>query len=152
MQVIDCIKDRFSYAVIGCCSEKNCELVLKGLNNYVVLKGEKLLPDRKSCDCIIFESDNYFIIGIVELKSKTVHASDILEKLSNSSIPPLKILEQCDESNLDFQFYPIVLAKKWHPSEFKVLSNKRITIRGKKYSIILKRCGIFFTQIISMYK
>lgn len=152
MQVLDCIKDRLGYAIVGCCSEKNCEFVLKGLNNYVVLKGEKILQDRKSCDCIIFESSTHFIIGIVELKSKTVHASDILEKLSNSSNSTLKILELCGEVNMDFDFYLIVLAKKWHPSEFKILSNKRITIKGKKYSIILKRCGISFTQIISMFK
>jgi hypothetical protein len=149
MSVIDRIKNNIINAIINRCSEKGCRLRLDGLNNYVVLKGERICLDRKICDCIIFTENDYIIIGIVELKGKTEHSSEIIEKLTNGSLTALDILERCSDDRVKFEFYHLVLCKSWHPSEYRVIVSRKIIVRGKKYDIIPKRCGVSFFAVIS---
>ena len=125
-----------------------CRLRLNDLSNYIVLKGERICENRKICDCIIFTRDNCIIIGIVELKSKTIHSSEIVEKLTNGSEIALDILEQCSDNHMKFEFYHLVLCKRWHPSEYRVITSRKITVKGKGYDIIPKRCGVPFSEVI----
>lgn len=152
MVVINCIKNNYPNAIIPRCYEMGCHLRLNGLNNYVILKGERMCKDRKICDCIIFTSDNYIIIGIVELKSKTVHSSEIIEKLTNGLKIALDILEECNDKCMMYEFYPIVLCKSWHTSEYRIIIKGKIKIKGKRYNIIPKKCGISFSTVISSLK
>jgi hypothetical protein len=115
-----------------------------------VLKGERICQDRRICDCIIFTGG--IIIGIVELKSKTAHSSEIEEKLTAGSEIALNILEGCSDNDIKFEFYHLVLAKKWHSSEYKVITSRKIVVRGKRYDIIPKRCGVSFSAVISGFK
>lgn len=152
MAVINCIKNNYTNAIIPRCYKMGCHLGLNGLNNYVILKGERICTDRKICDCIIFTSDNYIIIGIVELKSKTVYASEIIEKLANGIKTALDILEEGNDNCMKFEFYPIVLYKSLHPAEYKVITSRKIKVKGKRYNIIPKKCGISFSTVISGLK
>lgn len=65
-------------------------------------------------------------------------------------------ISKCSEKgcskNKSFIFYHLILFKRWHPSAFRVISNKRVTIKGKRYNIIPKRCGISFSDVISGLK
>ena len=151
---LDRIKSDFSHALRRGCSESKCTLKLGGLGEYVVLKGEGLYRDRKMCDCIIFLAGNSVVIGIVELKSKTAHSTEIIEKLTNSSEAALDILKKCTDSQIDFEFFHIVLCKGWSPSELRKLKNRRIEVRGKgeKFSIVTKRCGVTFSSIVSEFE
>ena len=150
LPVIDCIKNNFTNAIISRCSEIGCRLRLNGLSKCVVLKGERICQDRKICDCIIFTEGT--IIGIVELKSRTTHSHEIVEKLTNGSEIALNILDECSNNDMKFEFYHLVLAKKWHSSEYKVITSRKIVVRGKRYHVIPKRCGISFSAIISDFK
>lgn len=155
MQVINFIKNNFARAAVTRCFERGCELKFNGLDKYVVLKGERVCRDRKMCDCIIFKARGYIIIGIAELKSKTAHSSEIVEKLTNGSEIALDILKEGVikyKRSLMYQFCHLVLCKKWHTSEYKVISREKITVKGKRYDIILKRCGVSFSEIISGLK
>ena len=149
---INCIKNNFSNAIRVSCRERRCKLSLNGLSNHVVLKGEKICTDRKICDCIVFAIDNCVIIGIVELKSKDIHASEIVKKLTNGSEIALNILERCKSNYMKFEFYHLVLWKSCDPTEYEVITSRRIIIRGKKHKIIPKRCGSSFSEIISKLK
>ena len=150
MSVIDCIKNNFTNAIVPRCFEMGCMLNLNGLSNHVVLKGETICQNRRICDCIIFTEG--IIIGIVELKSRTAHSSEIEEKLTNGSEIALNILDKCSNNDMKFEFYHLVLAKKWHSSEYKVITSRKIVVRGKRYHVIPKRCGISFSAIISDFK
>lgn len=152
MPVIRCIKSNFSGAIIACCSEKGCRLRHNGLTNYIILKGERICKDRRICDCIIFIKDNGIIIGIIELKGKTIHVSEIIEKLSNGSEIALYILDKCNDNSIRFEFYHIVLSKKISTSEYKMITKRRIRIRGRSYNIIPKKCGVSFSTLISDFK
>jgi len=127
-----------------------CMLRLNGLSNYAVLNGERICKNRRICDCIIFTEGN--IIGIAELKSKTTHSSEIEEKLTNGSKIALNILEECSGNDIKFEFYHLVLAKRWHSSEYRIITSRKIIVRGKRYNIIPKRCGVSFSVVISGFK
>ena len=152
MQVISRIKRDFSKGLAKNCSERGCRLRLNGLSNRVILKGEKICEDHKVCDFILFVNNNHIIIGIVELKSKTVHPSEVVEKLTNGSEIALNILGKSTNKPITVNFYHLVLAKGWRPFEYKVITSKKIIVREQKYHIIPKRCRVFFSTIISSLK
>lgn len=149
MSVIDSIRADFSDKIIPCCDDNGCTLRLNDLNDYIIMKGERICIDRKMCDCIIFKNNNIIIIGIVELKSKNPHVNDIEEKLNNSSAKAIEIFEQYCERNIKFELCHIVLAKRWKPPEYDLIKSKKIRIRGKRYDIIPKKCGDSFSTLIS---
>lgn len=152
MLIKDFIKSNFLDAIICRCFENDCGLQLNALSNYVILKGEKISQGCRICDCIVFIFAKEIIIGIVELKSKTVHSSEIKEKLTNGSEIALNILEGCNNNRIKFEFYHVVLAKRWHSSEYKAVTSKKIMVRGKRYDIIAKKCGESLSTIISCLK
>ena len=154
MSVIDCIKGNFTDATVVRCSERGCKLRLSGLGNHVVLKGERVCKGRRICDCIIFTRDSYVIIGIVELKSKTIHSGEVVEKLTNGSEIALAILKKCSNNTpLNHKFYHVVLAKRWRNSEYVIITKRgKISVAGQKLPILLKRCGVSFSMLISTLK
>ncbi|MDI6864382.1 MAG: hypothetical protein QMC88_01840 [Thermodesulfovibrio yellowstonii] len=145
------MENKFNNPLVKCCEDMGCELRINNLSNYVILKGEKICKDRKMCDCIIFIGENNtIIIGIVELKNKTIHANDIIKKLTHGSEIALDILKKCSNNHMKFYFCHIVLGKRWDSSEHKVITNKKIIIRGKKYNILTMKCGVSISKAISM--
>ena len=153
MPIIACIKNDCSEEMVNHCSERNCKLKLTGMSNYVVLEGERICSDHKICDCVIFTvENNQIIIGIIELKSKTAHSSEIEKKLINGSKVALDMLEKCNDKRLKFNFYHIVLSKTWSSSERRIIVSKRIRIGGKEYDIIPKKCGLSFLELLSRLK
>ncbi len=156
MSVIDCINIKFADKKIERCSEKGtgCKLKLNASYEHSIIKGEKICNDRKICDCIIFVNyDNTLLIGIVELKSKHIDASDIKEKLTNGSEIALKILEECPDTCNTSEFYPIVLAKGWgRASKHAMIRDAKIQFGSERRRIITKKCGDSFLDIISQLK
>lgn len=151
MSIIGHIKITYSYAIAKECSEAGCKLKLKGLKEYVILKGEKIACKKhKICDYIIFTlSEGYIYIGVVELKSKTVHVEETIEKLRKCSDIAIDILEQFNNNLMNSTiFFHIILSKRLHTSEHEVITKRRIIVRGKKYPIIPQRCGVYFYDII----
>jgi len=153
MSVIDCINIECADEQIEHCSEKGCKLKLDASYEHIILKGEKICSDRKICDCIIFVNQNDdLIVGIVELKSRSIHSSEIEEKLKNGSEIAVKILEKCPDLYNDSEFYHIVLAKGWRSSEHANMRNTKIRFRNKRYNIITKKCGDSLFEITSQLR
>ena len=128
---IDRIKSELSNAVRRGCSDRGCRLRLDGLGDHVVLKGEDLYQDRMArkppmCDCIIFVVNASIIVGIVELKSKTVDANQIERKLTNSSRAALDILSKYADRHAKTEFYYVVLCKRWRTIENRAVKNRKI--------------------------
>jgi hypothetical protein len=146
MSIVDFLRREYEYAIIPSCSEQGCKLDLSGIRNKVILKGEKIRPTKKISDCLIFTEST--MIGIVELKGKTAHPTEVQEKLVNGSLAALEILEECFENSTGVVFCHIVLCKSWSVSEHQVISHRKLKIRGKKYYIITKRCGARYDGIM----
>ena len=146
------IRRNFAHALRRGCSESGCTLRLSNLGTYAVLKGEKICQDRKMCDCIIFVVDGSVVIGLVELKGKTVHASAVVEKLTNSSEIALDILDEYGDKRAENVLCHFVLHRGLDSSERRKIGRSRIRIRGKAYDIKTKRCGTSFSAVISDFK
>ncbi len=146
------IKQHYDDALIAKCSERNCKLRLDGLENYLILKGERICQDQKICDCIIFKANDHFIVGIIELKSRVSHANEIIRKLENTSDIALEILENVGCHRINYQLFHLVLSKRWPPPEYRVITQRKIIVRGKQYRIIPKRCGKSFAVIMRRFK
>lgn len=149
---IACIKGEFAHALRTRCSESSCTLRLDHLSNHVVLNGEEICEDRRMCDCVVFVLDDSVTIGVVELKSRTIHTSEVLDKLTNSSEIALAIFEKYSGRRTKPIFLHILLHKGSDGTERRKLGKTRIKVRGKEYGIITKPCGSFFSTIISKFR
>jgi len=139
--------------IVSSCTERGskCKLKLGGMNEHIVLKGELLCSDQKICDCFVFAKEvDLGIVALVELKSRSVHASEIEEKLENSLERAIEILDDCGVSVKDVRIYLIVLAKNWSSNtEHKRIRRSAIKIRGIKEGIITGKCDNSLRDIIS---
>jgi len=104
------------------------------------------------CDCIIFVVNSSVIIGIVELKSKTVRTSEVADKLTNSSEIALDISEKYADKRVKPTFHHLLLHRGLDGSERRKIGRSRVRIRGKAYDIKTKRCGTSFSAVISDFK
>lgn len=148
MSLIDCLKGKFSVWIVDYCSDDHCNLKLNTFQNRIVLNIEKHIKDRKMCDNIVFiiMNDGKIITAIVEFKSKTAHASEIEEKLTNGVEFANKILNECEAKFHDF--YHIVLAKSYRSIEHDMIKYTKIKYQGRKYDIYAKKCGISLHELI----
>jgi len=154
MSIIDCIKDNYCDAAVSHCAEKECKLRLTGLDNYVILKGEKICKDRKICDHIIFVGNDLILIIVVEFKSRNARPREIEEKLVNCSRAAVDILEKRVgvDSPPKFEFYHLVVVRNWRPHEYRRIVNTKLTIRGKRYDIIPKARDVSLFDLLSNYR
>jgi len=142
------IQKDYAKAVLPCCDDQQCKLILNNLQGYVILKGDTALTNCKMCDCIVFKVNGLITIGIIELKSKTVHASEVKEKLVNGTKFASSILQKYRVNHLAHKYYPILLHKGLDPISIRMIYKKRISVAGKKLPIYVKRCGTYFSSII----
>lgn len=135
-------------AIVKKCCDTGCKLDLQGLDEVLVLKGEKLFPKQTICDCIIFLGENSIIAGVVELKSKTVDVSKVKDQLSCGLRFVKQALERSKTKHCLKRYFVVVLAKKWRIHERKSLIARKIPFDGKKLMIIPKNCGDKLSDIL----
>ena len=120
---------------------------MHGIEDFVILKGEKLSPKESICDCIIFDGKNDVAVSLVELKGRTSHASSIATKLNNGGKMAKDILEQ--EGLRVGQVTVAILAKRFHRHDYKILRDSPVVIDGRKYGISARPCGTGLKNIRS---
>lgn len=95
MSYLQTALSKYTRALLSSCEENKCALKKpkEWTHDTLILKGEDLAKNIendtekniKMCDCIVFvltNNDTLHVI-IAELKSKTVHAKELIEKLTN---------------------------------------------------------------------
>lgn len=151
MNLIQTLEKNYYYAIVKKCSESNCKLGLKNLSNFIILKGEKLTTNQKICDCIIYLQEKCVYVVLVELKSRTLHATEIIDKLTNGLIISQEIIKGVGLNISQIKFIPLLLSLSKNTSEYRVLTSKRIDFQGKKYKILLKKCGIILSEVLQNF-
>ena len=141
--------DEFSDAIVDNCCDSGCKLDLRGLDNVVVLKGEKIFPDRPVCDCIIFSGEETIVAGVVELKSKTVDVSKVKEQLRGGLRFVKEALERSKTKRFLKNCIVVLMAKKWRTHEHRLLTARKISFDGKNLLIIPKKCGDRLIDILN---
>jgi len=164
MSYLQTALSKYTRAILSSCEENKCALKKpkEWTHDTLILKGEDLAKNIKNdteknikmCDCIVFVLTNNDTLRVIiaELKSKTVHANELMEKLTNSGKLTMKIIEECKLNNFGMKIRFVVLAKRWDNTEKRVLLDKNKTIRidGEKYNILAKRCGITIEDVINL--
>jgi hypothetical protein len=132
--VIDQISSEYDYAVVESCREGGCRLDIDITHHRIILKGEKLCPNQRICDNIIFVENNVIEIILVEFKSRNVNVREVEEKLETCSRKALSVFGEF-YGNTSFSLCHIVISRSWRPHEYRILKSRRLTIEGKRYSI-----------------
>ena len=146
MTFITNVKNRYKNAVIEKCRDSGCGLQINKKGDFVILKGEKIVPESKICDCIIFRNDKKIIIA--ELKSTSIRVNDVIEKFSNSGKKAREIA--ADLNNNDTRMYFVLLAKKYGSnSSTRLLKDVKVEVGSDLYPIIRGRCGDPLLKLIT---
>jgi len=148
--VIERIRARYPTAVSPRCEESGCRLGLEGLSDFVVLRPEGLCGDQRMCDCLVFVAARPVVVGCVELKSKTTHHSEVQKKLLNGAKLAKQALADCGADG-DPALYLVALCKRWKEIERGPLIKRQLDLQGRKHSVVTKRCGISFLEIIQKF-
>lgn len=130
------------------CSETGtgCNIKLLGLN-CIVLKGEEQAQNyEKMCDCFIFDDRNTLTVHLVELKSKTSHASDIEEKFRNGLNGCNRILAKISPNK---QHMPklVLAACSYRRPEKRRLKQIVLWVNNKPCRLNLERCGLELSRL-----
>ena len=136
--VVKAIRSACAHAVETRCREHTCELHVKGFADHVILKGEKLRPNTVICDNLVFASADNVVTAVVEMKSRSVDATEVLGQLGSGSAVAAKLLNDHGAPPHKRPFYPILLCESCHPMERRELSRRRVGFQGGRYDIIVK--------------
>ena len=150
----DEVRNVNSNSLKSSCNENNCSLNLQGFSRRLIIKGEEIRDNvnESICDCIIYTSDENFIIGNIELKSKGTPYDQIEKKFENTPKYTERFLVSFNEEELGkYQYFPIVLAKRWDSISKRKFKNCSVRFKGKNYKLILRDCGNRLKDIIIKY-
>ena len=132
----------------GCC-ERGCRLVLGGITDCVVLKGEDIVGDRRICDCVIIHAGIPLRVLLVELKSGGAKPSQIFEKFSNAA----DLVSQMGRRLFDGEEYDVgillLVGRRRRQSLYDTCRTREFVVGGKKHAVQVLPCG---THLADVYK
>lgn len=148
------IQSEWPSAVKTRCRGLRCELRVdvgengKTLTIIDVDKYSELISHRASkCDYLIFLTNDKIVAATVELKSGNFHGNQVLKQLQSGA---QQISGLSNKFKFDVEkFLPILLhGSIRHASELKTLRQKKVSFRGKQYSVIREKCGSKLSNIL----
>ena len=148
------IKSEWPSAVRTKCRGTRCELRVDVGENGMTLtiidmdKYSQLISHRASkCDYLIFLTNDKIVAAAVELKSGNFHGNQALNQLQSGA---QQIITLSDKFKFNIEkFLPILLHSSIrHASELKTLRQKKVSFRGKQYSVIREKCGSKLSNIL----
>jgi hypothetical protein len=151
---LDCLKREFGPPLKKCAeSGQGYKLKLGKIRSYMFLDGDKMLVDKKSCDCIFFAVENKCIfVAVIELKARPKNVNDVIEKLRNMSSIVQVVLEACNKEGFRVEIFPIVYHDGIHDTQKRELKKNRIAFSSKKLRIIIKEYKTPLSDIIKAFK
>ncbi len=80
------VPPELEHAVKQSCCESGCKFLMRDVSgDYVIFKGEIVVPSTAVCDCLIFHKGRDVNMVLVELKSKTINVEKLEEKFEQSA-------------------------------------------------------------------
>ena len=129
---------------LGSCRDNNCLADTRTLD-AIIIKGESVAANgEKAADCIIFfVHGGRIYVAIIELKSKTYHASSIVEKVRNSERFARALLLAAGVNAASV--IRAVFAKGGHPA----VTAPEYVLLVKRGGITLRRCGQSVAELVA---
>jgi hypothetical protein len=127
---------------IETCSEGKCKVELPSDGIFSCISGTQYQanhdPDKRLCDCIVFWSRAAKDIAIaVELKGGSIPANKALDQLQGGA----DLVEQLTEQPRKIRFFAVLVLRRVHAMETRILRRRRISFRGQAQLVSLARCG-----------
>jgi len=124
------------------CREGQARLSMKEIGSKVIFNFEGTCQQVRMCDCIIFiEAEGGLLVVVVELKSRTVEAENVLKQLQSCTRVAERILAIVTKDCRDVKFGAVVLARRLHSTEHAMLSKTSLLFQGKKKFVLPKTYG-----------
>ena len=149
MNIDSILNQEFGNFKIGNCKDPNCKLNFDSFNDPFIIKGDKYRTDIKMCDCIMFIQKDGIILVCAELKSRTVHVSDVVKKLQNSIDSIRPFLSQNRETLSPRDIHFLVIAIGFNNPVIKSLERKKIRIGNRKLPILTRKCGYSLKTLLT---
>ncbi len=134
------------------CSKEGCELLLEEPSQVVCIDVDRCAafspnPEEKKPDYIILDARNTDPRWVVvEMKTQIRgHPEEIVEQLQEGA----RVVAEDRRFAVGVKrLAPVVLRKKGaHSQDLKVLQKKGVDFQGKRWPILVFRCGIYITEI-----
>jgi hypothetical protein len=145
--IINQVSNKYDYAAVDSCCESGCRLGIDIARHRIILKGEKLCPNQRICDNIIFVENAVIKVVLVEFKRRNVDVGRVIEKLENCSEMALSIIGEF-YGNTSFDLCHVVISRSWRPHEYRILQSRRLTIRGRRFFINIKSGNCSLSTIL----
>src|SRR5438034_1533461 len=142
------VRDHYHLAVRDHCEEPHCTFDLRGFDAHVILKGEELVQGERASDYVIFVQAERDIVMVLEMKGRTMDASEVREKLLNSTRVAIEIAGHYPQARIDLDLIHLVLSRRIDASEYRSIVGRPLAAGGRKFSILAKRCGTSLYDIL----
>lgn len=118
--------------------------------NSLILDCDKIKADENFRepinDCIAIEKDNFFYIGIVEIKGRSTSLEHTMAQLATGERIALRILK---DSNIKegYKMYKIIVAKSYPHSGASLMRMKRKLLKTSSAPLITVSCNDTFANV-----
>ena len=95
---------------------------------------------------MVFHLSANVAVGVIEMKSGHVNASDAVEQIRNGTAFTEKLVRSIGQ----VKYYPVLLhgSRRIHSIELRILRRQKVRFQGRNYPVIVKRCGVDFKAIL----
>jgi len=140
--VHEAVRQRCKGAVVTRCRRSNCRLDTGDLerDRLTIVDVDQYLPDppdrTKKPDYYVFVTNEVIRSIVGEMKDGKGHASDADQIRAGA--------RQVDELLSDFpqvRFVPLLVHRSMNAIERRELDRRKVSFRGKAYSVVTCRCG-----------
>lgn len=132
------------------CEENDCELKMKGIKNYAIIRDETIKERGRKADCLIFHDGDPLNLVVCELKSYNVNQKRIIEQISSGVNYATTILEAIQPCKIPNIILVVLLKSKIKPSSVSRLRKAGISAYNHPHPIFALQCGSHFSDIIKL--
>ena len=148
------LSNDYQNCLVNSCRKEGCTLKIGSLGSKdrFIIDGDKYIEHHKHtggfCDYVVFHLSANVAVGVVEMKSGRVGASDAVAQIRNGTA----FTENLVKSIGQVKYYPVLLhGRGIHSIDLRNLRTQKVRFQGRNYSVIVKRCGVDFKDILKEY-
>ena len=148
------LSNDYQNCLVNSCRKEGCTLKIGSLGREgrFIIDGDKYIDHHKHtggfCDYVVLHLSANVAVGVVEMKSGRVDASDAVKQIRNGTAFAEKLVRSIGQ----VKYYPVLLhGRGIHRVEMGFLKKHKVRFQGQDFSIIVKRCGAEFKDILKEF-
>jgi len=140
------LSNDYRNCLVNSCRKEGCRLRIGSLGSKgrFIIDGDKYIEHHKQtggfCDYVVFHFSANVAVGVVEMKSGRVDASDAVKQIRNGTA----FTEELVKSIGQVKYYPVLLhGRGIHRIELGFLKKHKVRFQGQDFSVIVDMKGLF---------